>query len=88
MCDTAMANLTLSVPDDILSAARDAAFRRGTTVNAVCREALERLIGPDQAAVAAIERAFRMADDLHLRSTSPFSRDEIYEARLPGGKAK
>lgn len=83
-----MANLTLSVPDEILTAAREAAFRRGTTVNAVCREALERLIGPDQAAVAAIERAFRMADELHLQSSSPFSRDEIYAERLPCGKPR
>jgi hypothetical protein len=83
-----MANLTLSVPDDILLAAREAAFRRGTTVNAVCREALERLIGPDQNTFAAIDRAFKMADELHLRSTSPFSREEIYEERLPGRKSK
>lgn len=83
-----MANLTLSVPDEILQSARAAAFRRGTTVNAVFREALERLIGPDENVLAAIDRAERLADELRLKSTGKLGRDEIYEERLPGARRR
>jgi hypothetical protein len=83
-----MANLTLSIPDEILQSARIAAMKRGTTVNAICREALERLIGPDDAVMAAIEKADAMVDRMQFKSTGPFSRDEIYDERLPGARAK
>ncbi len=83
-----MANLTLSVPDDVLQAAREAATRRGTTVNAVCREALERLIGPDDAVIAAIERADAMVDRIQFKSIGALSRAKIYEERLPGHRAR
>jgi hypothetical protein len=77
-----MANLTLSIPDEVLQAARIAALKRGTSVNAVCREALERLIGPDGAVIAAIDRADAMVDQLKPKLASKFSRDEIYAERL------
>jgi phosphate uptake regulator len=83
-----MANLTLSIPDEILHSARVAAMKRGTTVNAVCREALERLIGPDDAVIAAIKKADEMVDRMQFKSTGPFSRDEIHDERLPGTRAK
>lgn len=81
-----MANLTLSIPDDILHAARIAALKRGTSVNAVCRDALERLIGPDDAVLAAIDRADAMADELKLRAIEPPARDDCYAARQPGAR--
>lgn len=79
-----MANLTLSIPDEILQTARVAALKRGTTVNAICREALERLIGPDDAVMAAIRKADDMVDRMQFKSTGPLSRDELYDERLPG----
>jgi hypothetical protein len=86
--EPAVANLTLSIPDEILQSARIAAMKRGTTVNAICREALERLIGPDDAVMAAIEKADAMVDRLKPKLISPFSRDEIYDERLPGARKR
>jgi hypothetical protein len=41
-----MANLTIVVDDQLLQAARIKALQQGTSVNEVCREAIERFAGP------------------------------------------
>lgn len=61
-----MTTLTLSVPEDILLSAQMAAIKRGTSVQAICIDALNRLIGPDDAVVAAIDRADAMADEFQF----------------------
>ncbi len=61
-----MTTLTLSVPEDILLSAQMAALKRGTSVQAICIDALNRLIGPDDAVVAAIDRADAMADEFQF----------------------
>ena len=50
-----MANLTLTVDDQLLKRARMVALRRNTSVNAAVREFLERFSGEDEAAVALAE---------------------------------
>lgn len=62
-----MTTLTLSVPEDILLSAQMAAIKRGTSVQAICVDALTRMIGPDDAMVAAIDRADAMADEFQFR---------------------
>jgi hypothetical protein len=41
-----MANLTIVVDDQLLQAARIKALQQGTSVNEVCRQAIERFAGP------------------------------------------
>ena len=43
-----MANLTLSVDDDLLSRARVRAAVQGTSVNAIVRDLITRFAAPDQ----------------------------------------
>lgn len=43
-----MANLTLSIDDDLLKRARRVALERDTSVNAAVREFLEEFAGPDE----------------------------------------
>ena len=43
-----MANLTLAIDDDLLRAARVKAVQEGTSVNQICREAIERYAQPAQ----------------------------------------
>lgn len=62
-----MTTLTLSVPEDILLSAQMAAIKRGTSVQAICIDALNRMIGPDDAMVAAIDRADAMADEFKFQ---------------------
>ena len=44
-----MANLTLSMDDELLQAARVRAVREGTSVNEICRKAIEAYARPDSA---------------------------------------
>jgi len=64
-----MSQLTLSIPDDLLLNAQVAALKRGTSVQAICIDALTRLVGPDNAVLAAIDRADAMVDELQFRLT-------------------
>jgi hypothetical protein len=41
-----MANLTLAIDDDLLRAARVKAVQQGTSVNEICRQAIERFAAP------------------------------------------
>ena len=41
-----MANLTLAIDDDLLRTARVKAVQEGTSVNQICREAIERFARP------------------------------------------
>lgn len=78
-----MANITLSIDDALLQAARVRAVKEGTSVNEVCRRAIERY---------ARRRDDRLARYLELQARldanpgvsgkplPPISRDELYEA--------
>ncbi len=43
-----MANLTITVPDDLLQEARVRAVREGTSVNAILREHLQQYVGQEE----------------------------------------
>lgn len=82
-----MANLTLSVDDQLLQAARIRAVKEGTSVNEVCRRALENFARPHgggrlqrfDALMAEVERLPGKP------SRSPWkSRDQMYEELLSG----
>jgi Family of unknown function (DUF6364) len=74
-------NLTLSVDEDIVRAARLRAEAMGTSVNQLVREYLEQLAGkPDRAALVA---EFRELSKNPLGDSKgwKFNRDEIHERR-------
>jgi len=75
-----MANLTLSIDEELLRRARIRALERGTSVNAVLREFLEAYAG------AASERERAVADVLALAKRSRsglgaarWTRDDLHE---------
>jgi plasmid stability protein len=55
-----MANLTLSLDDDVLRRARERAAANGTSVNQLVRDYLERFVGPSDS--AARTRILTLAD--------------------------
>ncbi|MBX6748269.1 MAG: hypothetical protein IRY85_01140 [Micromonosporaceae bacterium] len=76
-----MANLTLSIDDDLLRRARVRAAERGTTVNAIVRDFLETFAGVDQVSPALL-RIVGLAHDSTASSGDggrTWRRDDIYE---------
>ena len=51
-----MANLTLTIDDDVLLRARQRALEHGTSVNALVREYLEGFVGRDHSSQAGRSR--------------------------------
>jgi hypothetical protein len=79
-----MANLTLTIDEDVLRRARIRAIEQKTSVNAVVREFLESYAGIDDA-----ERALAEFIELAKKSTASsgpegrtWTREDIYEDRL------
>ena len=76
-----MANLTLTIDDDVLLRARRRALEHGTSVNALVREYLESFVGADdtvdagRALVALAERASGSSGSRGRRWT----RDDVHE---------
>ena len=84
-----MSNLTITIDDDLLHAARIRAVQQGTSVNEVCRRAIAAFALDDETqAVArahARAQAFReFSDSLALGSGrgARQTRDELYEEML------
>lgn len=75
-----MANLTVTVDEDVLKKARLRALEQGTSVNAVVRGFLESYAGTESArqrAVADVLRLARASEATRGRRT--WSRDELHE---------
>ena len=78
-----MANLTLSVDDDLLKRARFRALERGTSVNALVRDYLESFAGQGQE--RAVRALLELSDRLRAGSGPEgrsWSREQLYEERL------
>ena len=59
-----MANVTLSIPDDLLNRGRSYAQARGTSLNALVRELLDETVSnPESAVDSMIERLRQSAGD-------------------------
>lgn len=84
-----MANLTLAIDDELLRSARVKAVQQGTSVNDICREAIERFASDGVAddflrelrAVAA--RGKRRAGAAPVASPRDALMDEALRERLP-----
>ncbi|TDR85450.1 hypothetical protein [Enterovirga rhinocerotis] len=79
-----MKNLTLAIEDHVLDEARQIAARRRTTVNAIVRDFLTRIVAEE----SRIEEARRGLIDLMDNSTAQlgadyaWNREDAYEERL------
>ncbi|MEO8298464.1 MAG: hypothetical protein ABI574_11720 [Burkholderiales bacterium] len=56
-----MANLTIAIDDHLLQAARLKALQQGTSVNEICREAIERFAQADEAVAQRLAKLRRLA---------------------------
>jgi plasmid stability protein len=74
-----MANLTLSLDDDLLQKAREAALREHTSVNALVREYLERYVDARSRRMEALDALDALADRTRSASREPWSRDSLHE---------
>ena len=73
-----MANLTLSIDDDLLQRAREAALRERTSVNALVREYLERYVDARQRRFESLDVLDALAARSTSQSASAWTRDELH----------
>lgn len=79
-----MANLTVTIEDDLLQRARERAVAEKTSVNALVREYLTRYVEEQEAArLAHARRVLAAMDDiatrLNLGGDITWTRDELYD---------
>ena len=77
-----MANLTLTIDDEVLKKARIHALERGTSVNALVREYLERIVHDESELEAIVKGIEATADAAPERRASKWTRDDLYAERL------
>lgn len=76
---TGKRNLTLSLPADLIQSAKVLAAKRGTSVNALVRESLEKMVRSEDRYMEAVERILSWSSQGLYRSTRKLSREELYE---------
>ncbi|WP_440998052.1 hypothetical protein [Arhodomonas sp. SL1] len=75
-----MANVTISVDEEVLKQARIRALQQGTSVNAVIRDLLEGYARVSQGQLAAADDLVALARESHSRRGGRcWSRDELHE---------
>jgi len=77
-----VANLTLTIDDELLKRARVLALERGTSVNALVREFLLRLAHDEAELEAIADGIDAIADTGPDRRRIRWTRDDLYEERL------
>jgi len=83
-----MANLTIAIDDELLRAARIKAVAQGTSVNEICREAIERFASQDARRTQRTRRLLTLADRLAAAPGPGWpGRDTLYDEAL-GAKAR
>lgn len=73
-----MANLTLSLDDEILQKAREAALRERTSVNALVRDYLMRYVDAKSRRLGALDALDAVARRSKSRSAGAWSREELH----------
>lgn len=77
-----MANLTITVDDELLKRARVRAAEQDTSVNAVLRDELKRFAGPESSVSAGAALA-RFAEEHSGNSEGrAWNRDDLYKDRI------
>lgn len=74
-----MANLTLSLDDELLQKAREAALRDHTSVNALVREYLKGYVDARSRRMEALDALDALADRTSSASRGPWSRDSLHK---------
>jgi hypothetical protein len=73
-----MKNVTLSMPDDLLSKSREYAEKHGTTLNEMIRDYLKKTVKSDQSDF--IKRLEVLQQQVQVKTKGVrFDRDELYE---------
>lgn len=74
-----MANLTITVDEEVLKRARIRALELGTSVNGLLREVLESFAGVDRARDAALRDLMELSRSAQSRrGSSRWTRDELH----------
>ena len=77
-----MANVTISVPERVLEAARQRALSSGTSVNALVREYLEAYAGGEGERLRPFQELMELAGRSRRRvGLRGWTRDELHERR-------
>ena len=74
-----MANLTLSLDDDLLQKAREAALREHTSVNALVREYLTQYVNARERRLRALDALDEVAERTNSASDERWSRDSLHD---------
>lgn len=74
-----MANLTLSLPDDVLQKAREAALKERSSVNAVVRDFLTRYADAHSRRHEALDALDALAARTRSRSTGDWTRESLHD---------
>jgi len=75
-----MANLTITIDDDLLRRARLRALERGTSVNAILRDYLEALAGGRDVRTSAVAKLLDLSRSAgSRRARRRWTRDELHE---------
>ena len=81
-----MSNLTLAIDDELLRSARIKALHEGTSVNEICRRAIEQYVGRGSAGeqqAAMLRETFAFAKAQPARAGPLWEgRDVLYEGRV------
>jgi predicted transcriptional regulator len=73
-----MANLTLSVDEDLLRRARELALRENTSVNALVRDFLTHYVDARSRRLQALDALEKVADRTNSRSDGPWTRESLH----------
>jgi hypothetical protein len=76
-----MANLTLSLDEELLHKAREAALREHTSVNALVREYLERYVNARDRRLHALDALDEVAERSSSASDGRWSRESLHARR-------
>lgn len=76
-----MANLTLSLDDELLQKARETALRERTSVNALVRDYLTRYVGANNRRLDALDALDALAERTKSASKQRWKRDSLHERR-------
>ncbi len=76
-----MANLTLSLDDELLQKAREAAVREHTSVNALVREYLTQYVNARERRLRALDALDQLAERTHSASEERWTRESLHERK-------
>ena len=75
-----MANLTITIPEEILKSARRRALEQGTSVNAVLRDYLSQFAGTQSAQANAAKRVLKLSRTARSGGgKAKWTRDDLHE---------